>query len=178
VSGGARLALLGMLLVAAWPAAPAHARQAQVVAPVAADGNAAGGVGTALATLAPLTDAGVSGEASALQAGPSTTLVVRLSGLAPGAAYAGSVRGGGCDGPPLFPLGTIVADGGGRGSASAVVPAPLAPAAWWIRYDADESPSGSGLACGLLLGNGGGAQPAEPTERCPIRGAAPAALCQ
>jgi hypothetical protein len=158
-----------------WTAPPTRAQEPSGAATREGASAPSGDVATALATLVPLTDESVSGEASALQAGATTTVVVRLRGLAPGTAHAGHIHQGSCGGPILFPLGTVVADSLGRGSAGAEVPAPLDTAGWWVQYHAAGGPPGPGIACGPVVA--GAALPLDETERCPIRGPAAAALC-
>jgi hypothetical protein len=155
------------------PKAPAAGAAGQTVSPAAGDSAAAPGeevvqgTRTALAALEPLASSEVSGHASLLQSGLTTTLVVTLGGLSPDTAHAGHIHGGGCSGPVLFPLATLQADEDGNGSASATVPAPLDPGAWWVQYHAAESPPGPGITCGPVEASS--AAPLAPGvgDRCP-----------
>jgi hypothetical protein len=105
----------------------------------------------ALVRLAPLRDSSVSGEATLLQSGGTTAVAVALDGLAANATYVGYLRAGGCDGPILFALQPIRADDAGHGHVTATVELSLDLSTAWMHYDAGNSQSGAGGACGPLV---------------------------
>jgi hypothetical protein len=83
--------------------------------------------------------------------GPVSTVVVSLSGLAPGTDHAGHVHTGACtaQGGVVTPLQPITADGAGRGTASTPnVPDGNLMAGFYIQYHEALSPPGPGIVCG------------------------------
>lgn len=118
--------------------------------PGLANVGAIAGPGAAAAGLVPQNGSGVTGEATLLQLGATTTVNVSLSGLAPGSAHAGHIHQGSCNGPILFPLETITANANGEGNATAIVDAPLELGTWWVQYHASDSPPGPPITCGQV----------------------------
>lgn len=76
------------------------------------------------ATLTPLGDSGVNGEAVLMPMGAESEVTVSLAGLAPGTSHPGHIHEGTCaaPGPVILPLSEITADGNGAGSMSVVAP--------------------------------------------------------
>jgi hypothetical protein len=114
-------------------------------------GVVSGALTGALATLSPQGDPGVSGQATLLRTGTATIMTITLSGLAPNAVPAGALRAGGCDGPLLFALEGIQADGAGHGRSTTTLSAPIDTSAWWLEYRADPSPTSPTIACGQVI---------------------------
>jgi plastocyanin len=104
----------------------------------------------AATSLSPLRQSGVSGEAALLRSGDDTVVTVSLRGLTPSTPYTGHVRAAGCDGPILFALGMMVADGSGQGYSSTALSAPADPSEWWISYHAGAGSAGAAITCGPL----------------------------
>jgi hypothetical protein len=169
-----RAAVLGLgllLTVASVGAAEQETGEAPSAPPVVpATANPRGNAPrAAFAALAARAATDVSGEASLLQTGTTTIVVVALDGLAPDSTHAGHVHAGDCAGPSLYPLPAVRADANGAGSVTGSIPAPLDTGGWWLQYDAGEASPGRGMVCGPVRAAVSDADLPHAGDRCPAR---------